>query len=85
MSIRLPSQVVLTPTEKRMVALLSDGIVHGKVEMIRLLDDPDYGSFDAVKERVAKLRKILLDYGYDITFVTKSDGYRAVQFLNNDE
>lgn len=85
MSIRLPADVTLTPTEGRIVRLLSDGLVHGRAEMIGTLDDAEYGSFDSVKVRVCKLRQILIPCGYDILFETLADGYRAVRHFHIDE
>ena len=72
-----------TPTEQAMLAVLSDGMSHGKAELHACLPD-ELGSLDNVKVHVTNIRKKLRLKGEDIlcTRVYMSEPiYRLVRVL----
>ena len=74
-----------TPTERRIVTLLSDGFAHTHAEVKGCLDD-DLSSDDAVKTAVCRLRKKLpqhLGVFYDATNGTPK--WRMVRYIGHPD
>ena len=71
-----------TPTEARLIEVLSDGKVHPRLELVDYLPDP-LSSYDALKMHLGRLRKKLQAKDEDLVFVAahKVWGYRHVRNL----
>ncbi len=72
-----------TPTQQRILDLLSDGLAHSKRELFALLDDELAGR-TAIRKHICLLRK-LLPLGQTILCVYEKRQimYRMVRFLSN--
>lgn len=67
-----------TPTERRMLAVLGDGLSHTAEELRRCLDD-DLAGPTAVPAHVSTIRAKLESTGRSVIF--RSGGYRMVRLL----
>lgn len=79
----MPAQE-FTPTERRMLAVLSDGMMHSREELHACLPD-DLDPLSAIRNHVSNLRKKLLPKGQDIVcqlHLAKTH-YRHVRLLVN--
>ena len=63
-----------TPTEKRILALLSDGNRHTREEVLACLDD-DLAEMKAIKPHVSRIRKKLNLIGEEIVCVARDRSY----------
>lgn len=72
-----------TPTQQRMLDVLSDGGLHGKDELVRCMSDP---LSDNIKPHLHRLRKLLRPQGHDIVLQYGPDRrwhYRHVVLLTS--
>ena len=83
-SVELPGleEIRFTPTQRRIVDLLSDGEPHDKAEMRLCLYD-DLGGDNNVHYHICQIRKLLLPVGYliMIQFRGRTPLYRLVQSI----
>ncbi len=74
-----------TPTEQRILNVLSDGMLHSKDELMKCLDD-DLAQRSAVDPHISNLRKKLNPVGQHITCETNGNAwtfkYRHVRLLD---
>jgi hypothetical protein len=76
-------QPKLTPTQQRMLDLLSDGLPHNKAELHALLwDNLSYAN--TIQVHISALRKVLRARGEDILceFIHRRLHYRHVRLLS---
>ena len=71
-----------TPTESRLVAMLSDGKVHSRRELLTCIDD-DQAEFANLRVHLSRVRKKVQPLGQDIMYVSGNctSGYRHVCLL----
>ena len=73
-----------TPTQRRMLALLSDGRPHTRAELRKLLWD-EHSGLGAVRRQLCAARKIVRAAGCEIVCEITQGGricYRQVKLLN---
>lgn len=75
-----------TPTQARIVKLLSDGEPHRREELRALLPD-DLGGFENLKPHLTAIRKHLRPRGEDIVcrFLNRGLHYQHVRLISSDE
>jgi hypothetical protein len=75
-----------TPTQRRILAVLSDGLPHTPGELHACLDDELAGR-NAVQFHLSKLRKTLREVGQDVIceYYQRRFTYRHVRLLANGE
>ena len=76
---------VFTPTQQRLLKLLSDGMPHTRKELVKCLDD-ELTSLDTVNVHISYLRRKLRPIGQDIICEMGSSyklGYRHVRLLRS--
>jgi len=71
-----------TPTESRLVKMLSDGKPHSRRELLTCIDD-DQAEFSNLRSHICSVRKKVKPLGEDIMFVSGNcvSGYRHVRLL----
>ncbi len=71
-----------TPTEQRLVAMLSDGKTHSRRELLTCIDD-DQAEFSNLQWHLSQVRKQVRPMGQEIMFVSGNcvSGYRHVRLL----
>lgn len=76
-----------TPTEERIIAILSDGQAHPVEVMKSVLTDGEYSRVETLEVQVTNLRKILNPKGRDIVrrMVDGVSCYRMMRFINVEE
>jgi hypothetical protein len=74
-----------TPTESRIIKLLSDGLPHKKKEIHECLYD-DMGRLNNIQQRISMIRKKLRPIGQDIIceLIGYSIQYRHVRLLRSN-
>lgn len=73
-----------TPTEKRMMEVLQDGLLHTRQELFACLWD-DKSELSAIQARISLLRKKLRPQGLEIDCVlNRGIKYRLVRLLTRD-
>lgn len=72
----------LTPTQRKVLAVLADGYAHPKWQLIECLWD---GDEDAIKVMISKIRKHVRPHGLDIlcVFEKRQFMYRLVRLTSN--
>lgn len=72
-----------TPTEYRIIGLLSDGMPHSQKEMVKCLYDDDQGTVRNLIPHLHGLRKKLREIGQEIVCELVGNGtyYRHVRLL----
>lgn len=73
-----------TPTESRILELLSDGLPHKRCEVHKCLED-DLAQIEAIYPHVSRLRHKLQPKGQDILAVTtgRITYYQQIRLLNS--
>lgn len=73
-----------TPTQRRILNLLSDGMPHTRKEIHKCLDD-ELAALSAIKWHIMHLRTALRRHGQDIVceLIGKSINYRQIRLLNS--
>ena len=76
---------MFTPTERRILSLLSDGLPHKRKEVHGCLDD-DLAAMAAIRWHIMNLRTKLRRSGQDIVceLVGRTINYRQVRLLNHN-
>lgn len=71
-----------TPTQRKMLAVLSDGLPHSKVELHACLHD-DLGEMSNIRVHLANVRKHLRPKGQDVLtqFINRRLHYRLVRLI----
>ncbi len=74
-----------TPVETKMLAVLSDGMPHGKEELHECLWDRE-GTVDNIRMHISNMRKKLERHGHTIVCVTlwRKAFYRHVRLLRRN-
>lgn len=75
--------IQFTPTQQRIVDLLSDGLGHSKDEIYGLLLTA--GHVNHIQQHISNIRRILRPVGQDILGSPHNDGtwhYRLVRYIN---
>lgn len=74
----------LTPTQSRMLNILSDGLPHSREELHACLND-DLGELSNIQPHISLLRKSLRRHGQEIECVNRAGNwfYRHVRVLAN--
>lgn len=72
----------LTPTQRRMMAVLGDGMIHSKQELHACLND-DMAQVELVVCHISLLRKRIGPIGQDVVYVNgrAGMGYRLVRLV----
>ncbi len=78
------TSLVLTPTERRFLTLLSDGQPHRWKALVELLYDAEQGTFSNVKPHLITLRRKLRGLGLDVLvqYIKTDINYRLVALLS---
>jgi hypothetical protein len=76
----MKTKAKLTPTEDRILALLSDGAIHSLEELWGLLAAGDMAEKVSVQMHLSNLRKKIADQGLGVMACVGSC-YRLVQFI----
>lgn len=73
-----------TATEKKLLAILSDGMPHRRDELLSVLPD-ELGSFGNVRKHLTQIRKRLRPRGEDVLceYYKRSYYYRHVRLLKS--
>ena len=73
-----------TPTEQRLLTILSDGMPHKRSELLAVLPD-ELGGFGNVRKHLTQIRKRLRPRGEDVIceFYQRSYYYRHVRLLKS--
>jgi DNA-binding response OmpR family regulator len=74
----------LTPTESRLMAVMSDGQLHTLESLKVHLNEEEYSSNETVQRHISNLRTLLRPKGKDIVNY-RGEGYRMVRLLNTEE
>lgn len=74
----------LTPTQRRLVAMLSDGHRH-PVRQLRTCLNDELATIDTLQKHINALREKLRPYGSDVAMVRLSDGtyYQLVNLIQS--
>ena len=77
---------MFTPTQSRILKLLSDGKPHRRVEIHACLED-ELAAIEAIKFHIMNIRIVLRRMGQDIVceLIGRSIHYRQVRLLNNND
>lgn len=73
-----------TPTEKRILTVLSDGLPHTRQELHRCLSD-ELAELSAIQPHISRIRRRLQNKGQDIVCVlcNRQIQYQHVRILNS--
>lgn len=74
-----------TPTERRILAVLSDGEIHMREELMKCLPDPEFSTNTHLNDHLVVLRKKLRAMGQDIVCVShkRRYAYRQMRHLHS--
>jgi DNA-binding response OmpR family regulator len=77
-------EVQFTPTEVRILALLSDGQPHAKTELLKCIDD-ELTDLTALRMHFTRIRRKIRPLGQDVIceFVKRQTMYRHVRLLGS--
>jgi hypothetical protein len=73
----------LTPTHKRILTVLSDGLMHTRAEMHECIKDPRSDRFDMLHDYISEIRGILKRHGEDVACRIRGRGiyYQHIRLL----
>lgn len=72
----------ISPTEQKLLDILSDGHPHSIASLKQCLSDEELSSVNSLQFHISNMRKILLPQGRDI--VARDGGYRLMRTLYDE-
>lgn len=76
-------QIKFTPTERRILHRLADGMAHTRVELLTCLNDPDLSDNQVLSNHISRIKNKIEPYGETIIceYAARRIHYRHVRII----